>query len=298
MKRLNCSFLVKKEDFFMNNEKNKEKWIEKVHENLKLRGRSEATYINYKSSLKRFLNFYDEGTNIKKLKENDIVNFLNEEYIKPCKCKSSYNVAVCSIRLMYIVCFNISLNRFLLPTSKLQKKIPTIMPKNTFIKIFNEENNLKYKCWLLLGFCCGLRVEEVAKVNVEDINSKEHKIKVLGKGNKERYTILPDIVIKFLRFYCLEQNIKSGALFPGTNNKEYMNSKTIINYFTSLKVKYNLPKNMSFHSLRHSFATYYLSNGGKILNLKSMLGHKSLSSTIIYLHLSQNFNELEGINYV
>ena len=128
----------------------------------------------------------------------------------------------------------------------------------------------------------------------------EHKLKVLGKGNKERYTILPDITIKFLRLYCKEKKItrKNGYLFVGTSDHDVMNSKTIINYFTRIKNEYNLNKNLTFHCLRHSFATYYLLNGGNILTLKSMLGHKSLNSTTIYLHLSQNFNSLEGIKYV
>jgi len=282
----------------MNTEKNQKIWIEKVHENLTLRGRSKNTFINYKSHLLRFFNHYDENTNIKKLKENEIINFLNEEYIIPNKCKSTYNIAVCSIRLLYAICFDSSLNRILLPTSKLTKKLPTILPKDKFIQIINEERILKHKCWLILSFCCGLRVDEVARIKVEDINSKEHKLKVIGKGNKERYTILPDIAIKLLRLYCIEKNIKSGYLFPGTNNKEVMNSKTIINYFSVLKYNYNLDENISFHSLRHSFATYYLSNGGSLLTLKSMLGHTHLNTTTIYLHLSQNFNELEGIKYV
>lgn len=282
----------------MNTEKNQKIWIEKVHENLILRGRSENTFINYKSCLHRFFNYYDESTNMKKLKENEIINFLNEEYIIPNKCKATYNSAVCSIRLLYAVCFGSSLNRILLPTSKLTKKLPTILPKDKFIQIINEERLLKHKCWLILSFCCGLRVDEVTRVKIEDINSKEHKLKVMGKGNKERYTILPDIVIKILRLYCIEKNIKSGYLFPGTYKKEVMNSKTIINYFSVIKYNYSLDENISFHSLRHSFATYYLSNGGSLLTLKSMLGHTHLNTTTIYLHLSQNFNQLEGIKYV
>ena len=65
-----------------------------------------------------------------------------------------------------------------------------------------------------------------------------------------------------------------------------------------MKDTYNLPDNITFHSLRHSFATYYLANGGSLLALQSMLGHTNLNTTTIYLHLSQNFNELEGIKYV
>ena len=77
-----------------------------------------------------------------------------------------------------------------------------------------------------------------------------------------------------------------------------MNPKTIINYFSVIKEEYNLNSNLTFHSLRHSFATYYLANGGSLLALQSMLGHTNLNTTTIYIHLSQNFNSLEGIKYV
>ena len=196
------------------------------------------------------------------------------------------------------MCFNITLNKVLLPSSKLTKRIPAFLPREKFIKIINEETNLKHKCWLILSFCSGLRVDEVSRVKVEDINSKEHKLKVLGKGNKERYTILPDVTIRLLRLYCLQNNIRSGYLFPGINNKEVINSKTIINYFSVIKYNYHLDYNISFHSLRHAFATYYLANGGSLLALQSMLGHTNLNTTTIYLHLAQNFNELAGIKYV
>lgn len=289
-----------KGDFFMNNEKNKKIWLEKVHTNLTLRNRSEATYYNYKSAIIRFLNFYDEKTIIKKLKEEDILIYLQQEYIGKEKSAETYNVCICAIRLLYLVCFNISLNRILLPNSKVKKRLPTILPKNTFLNIFNNEDNLEHQCWLILGFCCGLRVDEVATIKIENIYSKDHKLKVLGKGNKERFTILPDVVIKALRTFYKEKKYthKTGYLFKGYKNKDHINNKTIINYFTSLKKKYNLNDNITFHSLRHSFATYYLMNGGSLLALQSMLGHEHLSSTIIYIHISQNFNELEGIKYV
>lgn len=287
----------------MNTEKNQELWIEKVHENLILRGRSEKTFDNYKSAIKRFLNYYSENTIIKKLKENDIISFLNGEYLKVNKCRESYNVAVASIRLLYIVCFNISLNHILLPSCKLIKRMPTILPRDMFLTILNNENNLKHKCWLLLAFCSGLRVDEVASIRIEDILSSEHKLKVLGKGNKERFTILPDITIKFLRMYYLQKKLTKthGYLFENyerNSNLKHINSRTIINYFSVIKDEYNLNENITFHSLRHSFATYYLANGGSLLTLQSMLGHTNLNTTTIYLHLSHNFNQLEGIKYV
>lgn len=276
----------------MNTDENQKIWIEKIHQNLILRGRSEKTFDNYKSSLLRFFKYYDSNTNIKKLKESDIIEFIKHELIIPNKCKSTYNLTICSIRLLYIVCFNISLNRILLPTSKLTKKLPATIDKDLFIKIVNEEKYLKHKCWLLLGFCSGLRVSEIARIKVEDISIKNKTIKILGKGNKERLTILPNIVFKALKTYCIKNNIKTGYIFKGSKNKPFMNEKTIINYFSVIKDLYHLNDNISFHSLRHSFATYYLTHGGSLLKLQLMLGHNNLSTTSIYLHLTQNFEEV------
>ena len=250
-----------------NTEKNKKKWVEKVRYTLELGGKSDKTFSNYKSHINRFLNYYDEITEINKLSEDDVVDYFRKEYIDLNGCATSLNVGICSIRFLYSVCFNRKLNKDLLPSTKLSKKIPTIIPKQLFLKIFNEENCLKYKCWLILAFCSGLRVDEIATLRIENIYPNEHKLKILGKRNKERYTILPDIVTKFLRLYCKENHItdKQGYLFISHDKQSHINSKSIINYFSNLKVAYNLDKNISFHTLRHSFATYYLMNGGCIL---------------------------------
>lgn len=124
-------------------------------------------------------------------------------------------------------------------------------------------------------------------------------MKVIGKGNKERYTILPNIVIKLLRIYCLSKNIKikSGYIFKGINGNEHISPYTIENYFTDYAASLGLEEGISFHTLRHSFATYFLMNGGNQFVLKDMLGHSSLSTTAIYVHLANDFNNLKGINY-
>ena len=283
-----------------NTEKNKIKWVEKVRYTLELGGKSDSTFINYKSHITRFLNYYDDNIEINKLCEDEIVNYFRKQYIDLGRCSTSLNVGICSVRFLYSVCFNRQLNRDILPSTKLKRKIPTIISKQLFLKIINEETCLKYKCFLLLAFCSGLRVDEIAKLRIENIFPNEHKLKVLGKGNKERYTILPDITIKFLRMYCKQEHItnKHGYLFISHNKNSHINSKSIINYFSTLKVAYNMDKNISFHTLRHSFATYYLMNGGNIITLKSRLGHSHLNTTNIYLHIALNFNELEGIKYV
>ena len=186
-----------------------------------------------------------------------------------------------------------------MPCCKLRKKYPKILAKNIFIKIINEEKNLKHKCWLLLGYCSGLRVNEVASLKYEDLDFIEHKILIRdGKRRKDRFTLLPDVTIKIIKIYCEKKNIKTGYLFKGTNGSEVINYNTIINYFSALKSNYKLDSDISFHSLRHSFATYYIKSNGSLLALQSMLGHSNINTTTIYLHLAQNFNCLEGVKYV
>ena len=283
----------------MNNEKNKKVWLKKCEETLRMGGRSEVTIKNYRYAIIRFLNRYDEKTNISKLTIDAIIKYFKKDFIDKGLSAATYNVNLAAVRFFYLICFERSISKVLLPNSKLRKRFPKIVTKELFLKIINNEDNLEHKCWLLLSFCCGLRISEVATIKIEDIYSKEHKLRVLGKGNKERFTILPDIVIKFLRLFYQKKRYthKKGYLFIGQNVNNRICERTICNYFSSLKKEYNLPPEITEHSLRHSFATYFLMNGGDLLVLKSMMGHKSLNSTSIYVHLSQNFNNIKGIKH-
>ncbi len=136
----------------MNTDENQKLWINKIHENLTLRWCSENTFINYKCALNNFFTYYDSNTDITLLSEQDIIPYLNDCFIKPNKSKYTYNVAVASIKLLYIVCFNKRFDKLLLPTSKVIKRLPTILPTEQFVKIVNYKKHLKHKYWLLLVF--------------------------------------------------------------------------------------------------------------------------------------------------
>lgn len=281
----------------MNTEKNKKKWIKQVEDTLKLGGRSVRTIDNYHSCINRFLSFYPKDTNIRQLKEQDVMTYMVKEILEKDKSGNTYNLNLCAIRFLFSICFEKEFNKKLLPNTKIEKKLPTILSKKDFITIFNKEHLLSHKCWLLLGFCSGLRAEEIATLKIENIFSNDHKLKVLGKRKKERFTILPDIVIMFLRLYYQENNRKetNGYLFKGLNDL-HINAKSISNYFTNI-MKENSIQNATFHTLRHSFATYCIMNGMDIMTLKEIMGHQSIQSTSIYIHLAHDFNNLKGINY-
>ncbi len=283
-----------------NTQENKEKWIEKVRELLTLGGKSDSTFINYKSHIVRFLNNYPQETDFYSIDEDKILEYIKKAYLDKNLSSQTVNVAICAIKYLYSTCFRIELNPKLLPLTKRERLLPTILPKEDFIKIFNDVKCLKYKCWLLLGFTCGLREMEVITIKIENIYARDHKIKVLGKRKKERFTILPDITIKYLRLYCKYNNItdKTGYLFKSSDGKNHCSRNCPGDFFKNLRRKYNMPETITFHSLRHSFATYYLLNGGNLITLQSLLGHSNLNTTRLYIHFSQDYNHLDGIRYV
>lgn len=289
----------KKAMIFMPNKRKEQ--IQKVIDTLRIGGRSEKTILNYTHAINRFLEYFQD-MQIEQLTEHDILEYIKINYLNKKRAANTYNMNICAIKYFYSINFNKEFNSKLLPYSKFTKKIPKIIDKETFINILDEEQSLKHKCWLVLAYCSGLRVEEIATLKIENINSKEHKLKVFGKRNKERITILTDITIHYLRLfyrttYYYPSKIKKGYLFEGNQCSEHINSGSITNYFTKIKEKYNLDDNISFHSLRHSFATNFISSGGDPFVLKSMLGHSSLNTTSIYIHMGRDFNNLKGVNY-
>ena len=271
--------------------------LQKVKDLLKTRGCSERTINNYLSCLNRFKQYYN-GKELKNLKEEDILDYLKVNFIDLDFAAASVNVNRAAIKYYYLVNFNIDFNNILLPSCKVKNRFPTILTKEQVISIFNNESNIKHKIWIILAYGSGLRISEVASLKVSDILSKEHKIRVIGKGNKERYVPLPNITLRLLRTYWLQNKDKivNDYLFPNINNGKnkckHINPFTIKQAFQKIKQNNNLDDSITFHTLRHSFACEYIKSGGDIWELRILLGHSSINTTMIYLHMAKDFNEV------
>lgn len=270
--------------------------LQKVKDLLKIRGCSDRTTTNYISCLNRFKKYF-EGKELKDLKEQDILEYLKVNCIDLDFSAATINVNRAAIKYYYLVNFNIDFNNTLLPSCKVNNRFPVLLSKQQVISIFNNESNLKHKLWIILAYGSGLRIGEVASLKVSDILSKEHKIHVIGKGNKERYVPLPDFTLKLLRLYWVQNKDKiiTDYLFPGMFFKTkltHINPFTIKEAFQKIKENNNLDNSITFHTLRHSFATEYIKNGGDIWELKNILGHASINTTSIYLHMAEDFSKV------
>ena len=142
---------------------------------------------------------------------------------------------------------------------------------------------------------CGLRVSELVSLKISDLFFFEGFIKVTGKGNKQRFVPIGDNTQKFINLYK-DNNRKYSTIQKGFDDILFLNRRgkqltraMIFTIIKDLAVKIDLQKNISPHTLRHSFATHLLENGADLRSIQLMLGHESITTTEVYVHLDRKF---------
>ena len=140
---------------------------------------------------------------------------------------------------------------------------------------------------------CGLRVSELVTLKISDLFFEESFIKITGKGNKQRFVPIAKATQKYIESYKntvrIHLNIVKGhedTLFLNRRGKQ-LTRAMIFTIIKRLAIKINLEKNISPHTLRHSFATHLLENGADLRSIQMMLGHESITTTEIYVHLDR-----------
>ena len=142
---------------------------------------------------------------------------------------------------------------------------------------------------------CGLRVSELISLKSSDLFFEEGFIKITGKGNKQRFVPISDLTQKYIQIYRntirTHITIQKGfedTLFLNRRGKQ-LTRAMIFTIIKNLAVKIDLNKTISPHTLRHSFATHLLENGADLRSIQLMLGHESITTTEIYVHLDRTF---------
>lgn len=166
------------------------------------------------------------------------------------------------------------------------KKLPVVLSKEEVRSMIETTRNLKHRAVLAVIYSAGLRISEAISLRPSDIDSDRKQIRVLGKGNKYRYTLLSDNTLDMLRIYWRAYK-PERYLFEGQRRGEPISSETIQVVFKHACKKAGINKPASVHSLRHSFATHLLESGVNLKIIQSLLGHSSLRTTSIYLHVTK-----------
>lgn len=165
------------------------------------------------------------------------------------------------------------------------KKLPVVLSRQEALKLIDAPASLKHHTILSLAYATGLRRNELLKLTIHDIDRQRKVIKVNGKGNKQREVSVPGKLLKLLVDYYKRYHPKS-FLFEGFTPGVHYSSNSIANIVKQSAIRAGIKKNVSPHTLRHSFATHMLESGVNLKRLQMLMGHSSIKTTSIYLHLA------------
>lgn len=280
-----------------------EHFIKEFIEYLKVEKRySEDTITNYNLDLDLFLKFL-KANKINKFKETDY-DFLRRYlvYLSNDKKYSNKTIArhISSLHTFYDFLLDegaIDSNPMnLINAPKKEIRLPVYLNVNELEELYeciDTKKRVGKRDILIieLFYSTGIRLSELVNIKLKDIDFKEKKIKILGKGSKERYVLYGDICSKYLDDYMtntrkLYQKTPSEYLLLNQRGTKLTASgiEFIIN---KILRQSNINTKLTPHVLRHTFATHMLNDGADLMTVKELLGHSDLSTTGIYMHVSK-----------
>jgi integrase/recombinase XerD len=209
---------------------------------------------------------------------------LNEKRVK----LSTYIQAVCALRFFYQNTLHRRIEIDRIPLPRYEKKLPVILSKAEVKALLEAPKNLKHRALLATMYGAGLRVSEVAKLKVHDLDRERPVIWVRGgKGHKDRQVMLAGPLREVLAAYWRWKR-PTNWLFPGRNTDCPIATVSVFRACAKAARMAGISKPIHPHSLRHAFATHLLDEGVNLLVIQALLGHAHLKTTARYLHLSDS----------
>ncbi len=260
---------------------------------------SESTIQTYKNSFEEFINYY-HTFDVLLIDNEQIIQYLQYLVINR-KVSSSYqNQAINAIKFFYEKVLLKPREFYFLERPRREKTLPTVLSVEEVVLILSKIENLKHKTIIMLIYSAGLRISEAINIKIKDIDSSRMQIRVQqAKGKKDRYTVLSTKLLNFLRLYYPQYKPREW-LFEGQGSNENSEpipytARSIQAFFKNAVQKAGIKKQVSVHSLRHSFATHLLENGTDLRYIQNLLGHESSKTTEIYTHVTtKGFDQIKS----
>lgn len=260
----------------------------KSAEYLSAKNYSPRTIRNYTSEMRYIFSYYNEKDPTL-IDQDDIIRYIN--FIKR-QFGSGYDkcrmvAQSCSFFYQHILRVPYIVPSAFYPRKEF--KLPNILSEKEVKHLLNSVSNFKHRCLLSLFYGSGVRLDEMCQLKMSCIDAENAQLKVEhGKGNKQRFTILPKKLILDLRQYFKEYR-PEVYLFEGQKQGKPMSNGAMQVAVKNAMKAAGFPKGRySAHSLRHSFATHLLDRGADLHTIKELLGHSKIETTMVYLHLQKN----------
>ncbi len=258
---------------------------QKLFRQVVLRGQSQSTLNNYIRRIALFVLYF--GKLPEQISEDEVNEYLTSLALDPkSPSRSSFKHMVYGLRYYYRL---VGLNKkaIALPALKRDTKLPVILNKRELKELFKAPTLLKHRIVLSLIYSAGLRGKEVINLKLGDVDFERQTIHIRqSKYKKDRIVPLSPLIARGLQKYIKAEHPHIW-LFNGKEVGSQYSTRGLSWIMRETLKKTNITKQVSLHSLRHTYATHLLEQGVDIVNLKELLGHADITTTMIYLHVAQ-----------
>jgi len=261
---------------------------------MRVRNYSEKTVSSYVAAISNLSKHYNLSP--ARINREQVVSYAYHLIRKKQVSVSTINQLISAWRILQVDVLGREWEDFKLKRPRREKTIPQVLSQGEALHLVNSPGNLKHRMILQLAYATGLRRAELLALKLRHIDSERNVLRVvLGKGKKSREVPVPDTLIVELRRYYKSFRPKT-YLFEGYKPGVQYSATSIERIVKGAAVKAGIKKDIFPHILRHSFATHMLEKGVNLKRLQIILGHNSLKTTSVYLHLIKpNFADLPDL---
>lgn len=254
-------------------------------ETLELRGVSPKTVKLYVDCAARFARHF--GRSPEHLGSEEVRQYLLYLIHERKVAWGTYKQALAALRFLYRWVLNRGDVVQDIRAPRPERRLPVVLSFAEVHRFFAAITSFKHRTLLMFAYAAGLRVSEASRVRVADIDSERMVIRVvLGKRKKDRYTILSPLLLKMLRHYWWAARPKD-YLFPSRGRTGHVTNGTVQHACIEARAAAGLAKEVTPHTLRHSFATHLLEAGTDLRVIQELLGHANPRTTALYTHVSK-----------
>ncbi len=267
-------------------------YLTTYREMISLRGLTGHTLKNYCTYIRAYLDYLDLflGKSPDAVSWTELRSFILWLQKSRGLSDRTINCVISQLRFFTIYVLHKSWDPSQLPMRKFDEYLPYVPSRQEVFTLISSMTDLKQKAMTSLLYSSGLRIGEVCHLRYEDISRSRMRIHIThGKNRSDRYAVLSQHALDILTQYWLKCGRPTGWLFP----KQHCSDKPIDTFYLSRHIHeqerlLGWEPRITCHSLRHAFGTHLYEDGADLLTIKALLGHKSLNSTTIYVHLASN----------
>ena len=246
-----------------------------------LSSETQRAYLHHVAGLARFYNTSPEHLDLEDIRQYQI-HLLNDRHRSP----EGVNQFVSAIKFLYLTTLEMPWTDEYFPRARRPHKLPLVLSQEEVMAFFDHVPSFRYRTALMVCYGAGLRVSEVVRLKVADIDSKRMVIRVeQGKGKKDRYAVLSVRLLKVLRIWW-RMHRSEDWMFPAWRVGQHLRTDALQLACREAAAGAGIAKRVTVHTLRHSFATHMLENGTDIRIIQVMLGHSRIDTTAHYTAVS------------